>query len=287
VTADLSRATALRLALTLVASLTLTLSACKGGDAASGKRGAGADAKAGDRYVEESAGDVVIASPSARYTVAPVSSPGSVSGVVSFSSPVTPAAPVATGADSATCGVSLPDESVQVKGNAVASAVVWLDGVRTGKPLPVDRRMELESDQCRLKPRVQAMVVGSAVNLIAHDAFRTHLRFIAGGESKPRATALLGGDEQVIPTDLPARTPGMVIVRDSARAWPRAFLAVFDHPYYAVTGADGSFTIDGVPPGTYTLHVWHERAKPAEQKVTVGAGGAVKANVALTASPAR
>lgn len=284
VTADISRAPALRVSLALAASLLLA-TACAGGDV-SGKPARGAGAAGGDRVVEESAGEVVIAPPSGKYVVANVAAPGSVSGTVSFASPPAPGAPIATGADSASCGATIPDESIQLQGNAVAGAVVWLDGVRTGKPLPVDRRMELELDQCRLKPRVQAMVVGGAVNLIAHDPFRAHLRFVAGGESASRATALLGGDEQVIPTELPARAPGMVIVRDSTRKWPRAYLAVFDHPYYAVTGADGSFKLDGVPAGTYTLHAWHERAKPTEQKVTVGPGG-VTANVVLAAIPAR
>ena len=42
----------------------------------------------------------------------------------------------------------------------------------------------------------------------------------------------------------------------------------------AVSGADGRFTIDNVPPGTYELRVWHEALKGAPQKVTVGAGTA-------------
>ncbi len=285
-TADISRAPALRLSLALSASFLLVATACSGGDA-SGKSAREGGRAGSDRVVEESAGEVVIAPPTGKYVVTAVATPGTVSGVVSFSSPVSPAAPIATGADSASCGATIPDESVQMQGNAVAGAVVWLDGVRSGKALPVERRMELELDQCRLKPRVQAMVVGSAVNLIAHDPFREHLRFIAGGESSPRATALLGGDEQVIPTELPAKSPGMVIVRDSTRKWPRAYLAVFDHPYYAVTGADGTFKLEGVPAGTYTLRAWHERSKPTEQKVTVGASGTVRADVTLSESPAR
>jgi hypothetical protein len=40
----------------------------------------------------------------------------------------------------------------------------------------------------------------------------------------------------------------------------------------AISGADGRFTIDNVPPGTYELRVWHEALKGAPQKVTVSAG---------------
>jgi hypothetical protein len=161
--------------------------------------------------------------------------------------------------------------------------VVWLDGVRTGKPPGLERRLELESDHCRLSPRVQAAVVGSAVNILGHDDFRQHLQFTAAGDSAPRATILLGGGEQVIPTDLPFRSTGMVTVSDREHPWTRAFLAVFDHPYFAVTSANGSFTIDGVPPGSYTLRAWHERTGSTEQKVEVGANGVVKLTLTLEA----
>ena len=72
-----------------------------------------------------------------------------------------------------------------------------------------------------------------------------------------------------------------MIIRDADHPWPRAFLAVFDHPYYAVTQPDGSFRMDSVPPGTYTLVAWHERTGRSEQQVTVGANGAVKVDIAL------
>jgi hypothetical protein len=121
---------------------------------------------------------------------------------------------------------------------------------------------------------VQAGVVGSAINVLGHDDFRQHLRFVAGGEREPRATVLLGRDEQVIPTERPFAAPGLVVVRDADHPWPTAFVAVFDHPYFAVTAPNGTFTIDRVPAGRYRMKVWHERTKVAEQTVDVGAGGA-------------
>ena len=233
-----------------------------------------------DRAVIESAGDVVIA-PTGVYTVTAVGNPGSVTGTVTLSAPLPIQPPVSTGADSALCGASVLDESLVQQGTGLGSVVVWLDDIRSGKPLPTERRIELESERCRLLPRVQAAVVGSAVNVLGHDVFRQHLRWMSGGEQSPRAEILLSRNEQVIPTGLPAKAPGMVVVRDVNHPWPRAFLAVFDHPYFAVTKPDGSFAIDGVPPGSYTLHAWHERTKVAKEKVTVSAGGAGRVEVRL------
>jgi hypothetical protein len=230
----------------------------------------------------ELTGPVVIGTAKGSYTAASVARAGSVSGAVSLSSPLAPAQPVSAGRDSLVCGSTIPDSSVQQKGTGLGNVVVWLDGVRSGKPLPVEKRLELESDRCVLTPRVQAAVTGSAVNVIGHDDFRQHLRFLSAGDSAARASVLLGKDEQVIPTELPARSPGLVIVRDADHPWPRAFLAVFDHPYFAVTKPDGSFVIDGVPPGKYTLIAWHERTGRTEQAVTVTANAAAKVALALS-----
>jgi hypothetical protein len=128
---------------------------------------------------------------------------------------------------------------------------------------------------------VQGAVTGSGVNVLGHDEFRQHLRFIASGDTAARTVVLLGRDEQVIPTNLPFASPGLVIVHDSDHEWPRAYIAVFDHPYFAVTGPDGKFSIDGIPPGKYTLATWHERTGKHEQPIEVGAGGDVKVNVEL------
>ncbi len=51
-----------------------------------------------------------------------------------------------------------------------------------------------------------------------------------------------------------------------------AFVVVLDNPYFAITSRDGSFTIDKVPPGNYTLKTWHEKLLPVIQEVTVEAG---------------
>lgn len=249
-----------------------------------GHRTGGARTAAGETGPDEmdAAGDPVIEAPSGQYSAGAVSSPATISGTVSLSAPLAAAAPAPTGADSAVCGATVPDSSVQQQGTGLGNVVVWLNDVRKGKPIPLEKRIELESDHCRLLPRVQIGYTRGAVDVLAHDEFRQHLHFIAGGEDAPRAKVLLGNYEQVIPTGLPLAKPGLVIVRDVDHAWPHAFIAVFDQPYVAVTKPDGTFTIDQVPPGSYTLYSWHERTGRQEQKVEVPANGAVKLDLKLT-----
>jgi len=268
-----------RCILALVVSLLLAGTAC-GSDGSGFALGKKTRTSAG-AIEPELTGPVVIAAPTVAYRAGPVSAPGSVTGTATLASPLALVEPAIVGPDSQVCGKLIPDSSVQQRGGGLGNVVVWLDGVRGGKPLPAEKRLELESDRCILTPRVQAAVTGSAVNVIGHDEFRQHLRFLSAGDSAARAAILLGKDEQVIPTELPAKAPGLVIVRDADHAWPRAYVAVFDHPYFAVTKPDGSFTIDGVPPGKYTLMAWHERTGRTERAVEVAANGAAKVTLEL------
>lgn len=68
-----------------------------------------------------------------------------------------------------------------------------------------------------------------------------------------------------------ARQEVMIPVKCNVHPWMKSYIGVVDHPYYAVTGGDGSYELAGLPPGTYTIEVWHEKLGPQEQEVTVAA----------------
>ena len=83
----------------------------------------------------------------------------------------------------------------------------------------------------------------------------------------------------VVPVEQILKAPGLVEVRCDPHPWTRGWLFAFDHPYFATTDRDGSFAIDSVPPGRYTLVVWHERGPIVTREVTIAAGQVVESDV--------
>jgi plastocyanin len=76
----------------------------------------------------------------------------------------------------------------------------------------------------------------------------------------------------------------MVPVRCDVHGWMEAYIGVLDHPYFAVTGDDGSFRITGLPPGTYTVEAWHEKLGTQTTTVTVAAQGTGEAHFTFNAT---
>ena len=77
----------------------------------------------------------------------------------------------------------------------------------------------------------------------------------------------------------------MVAVRCDLHPWMQAWLGIVDHPYFAVTGPDGAFTLPDVPPGDYTLAVWHERLGTRETRITLPPKGTATATFTYPGVP--
>jgi len=68
-----------------------------------------------------------------------------------------------------------------------------------------------------------------------------------------------------------AREEIAIPVKCNVHPWMRGYIAVFKHPYFQVTGNDGTFDLSNLPPGTYTIKAWHEKLGTSTQTVTIGA----------------
>lgn len=253
-----------------------SLPACSDRGEASAPRGARG------RVVDSSSGTVVLGIRAARaYRPSAVSVPGAIGGTITLQGEPRDSM-VAVTRDPRVCGDTASVSETSANGSSLANVLVWVDGIAVGKPLPDVRRQTLTIERCRFEPRVLAVASGSTINVFSRDRTVHEARFYREGDGEPVEYIHTVDAGQVVPSEKIASTPGIVEVRCAQHPWARAYVAVFDHPYFAITDENGSFKIDSLPPGTYTLKVWHERlAKPTEQRVVVGPGGSGHLDVSL------
>ena len=217
------------------------------------------------------------------YAAVAMAEPGAVRGTVSIDGDIPEDSLIHPTSDVTTCGAELRNTTIDHNGPLLAGAVVWLDGVRAGKPLPLVRRYDIINEGCLVLPRVQAAIVGGTLNVRSRDPVTHRTRLVRAGEAKPVALVTETDEGQVVPLDHALEVPGQVEIRCDQHPWTRGYIAVFDHPYFTVTTANGDFELDSVPPGTYTLKVWHERLGTTSRAVTIVGGGTATADVEMRA----
>jgi hypothetical protein len=250
-------------------------------DAAPVKRGksSNAAAKAATTKIEDSAAGSVDLGRSGAYKPAPLSSSGSLTGTIRLDGQP-PRDTTTITIDQPICGTT-PEPATVATAKGVSNAIVWIADVKTGKEFPVEKRSELASEKCLLDPRVQGVVVGTTMNVFNEDRLIHKLVFIRGAHDTLTKMPFFNNG-QMVASERIATQPGIVEVRCALHPWTRGYIAVFDHPYFAVTDANGAFKIDSLAPGTYKMMVWHEgMTQPAAQQVQVAANGTAKADLAI------
>ena len=201
---------------------------------------------------------------------------GSIRGRVVFEGTPPPPVPVEMTKDRAVCasGKHVEEKLLVAKDGGLQNAVVSIDPVRRGKAFPAETP-RLDQRGCWFHPHVQIVPAGSEVEVLNNDGILHNIHTF------PKANKPINMAQpkfrKVLKTSF--EKPDVIRVACDVHSWMGAWIVVVDHPYNVVTGEDGSFSLDGVPPGTYTLKSWHESLGIVEQKVTVSPGASVDADL--------
>lgn len=204
--------------------------------------------------------------PAQAYQAISVVGGGTIEGTVVFRDTV-PTRKIIPTKDVEVCGGIREEPVMQVGPNqGVQNTVVYLAEVPKGKAWPTAKPPEIDNVKCRFMPAIQVIGAGK-LDVVNTDPVlhNTH-----GYYGKRTAFNLaLPNQGQRIPVELPRA--GVVRVDCDAHGWMEGWIYVAENPYYAVTSADGKFSITDVPPGSYKLVAFQPFIGPIEQSVTVAA----------------
>jgi hypothetical protein len=197
---------------------------------------------------------------------------GSITGTITTSAKGT--APVRVTIDQKVCGNELPDEAIVVDAQGrLSNAVVILTGVKRAAPGDA----VVMNEKCRFGPRVQLAKPNGNIRTTSKDPI---LHTTQAQRDDGRSLFNVALPMPGLNITKPIGAAGTVRLNCNTHPWMRGWVIVTDDAA-AISGADGKFTLDNIPPGTYELRVWHESLKGAPQKITVVAGKPTEINFQL------
>lgn len=215
----------------------------------------------------------------AQYQGGDVKDGGTISGSVKFKGTAPAPKKLDVGKDKEVCDKTPKmDQSLVVNNGNLANAVVTITDIKKGKKVEL-KKVTLDQKGCEYQPHVLAFPAGTTVTILNPDGILHNVHSYSKMNS-PFNQAMPKFKKTL---DVKIAKPEAIEVKCDVHGWMHGWLVATPTPYVAVTDNSGSFKLTDVPPGTYTVEVWHEKLGKSTQKVTVKAKEDAKANFELAA----
>ena len=190
-----------------------------------------------------------------------------IKGKVVFVGAIPPAKKVDITIDQYVCGTTKdPGDLVLSPQKELRNAVVWLENPPANAAAPAQtEKVEMDQNGCVFIPHIVLVPAGGTVDFLNSDRLLHNIR------ATPKLNASFNRTQpksRTIPITFDK--PEIVRINCELHSWMAGWVVVAAHPFYAITGADGQFSFDNLPPGQYKLQVWHERLGAVPASVTVG-----------------
>ena len=208
------------------------------------------------------------ASAAPAYQMAKVARPARLSGTVRWAGRAgTPARLKLTGS----CPYCLKqqiysEELLQAPGGGLRNVAVFLEGIRLGREPRLEGAV-LAENRCTFVPHVQTVTVGAKLLLHNQDPVLNTFHAVEVQTGRTLFNEGLANKDQKL--ERKVRRAGLVKVLCDVHPCEVAYWVGFDHPYHTVADKEGRFALEQIPPGRYTLGLWHEKLGGRRQVVTL------------------
>lgn len=212
---------------------------------------------------------------------------GSIVGIVVFEGDPPPREPLALSGvgGCAGGGASVLSERLIVADGKLANVLVRVGGevaARWSPPEASARRHAMTQQGCVFSPHVVALRIGDSLSVGNDDPSTHNVRVKGRRRGNPESSHTQAPGAPPIELAFAAPEVGIEIVCD-LHPWMRAWVHALEHPWFAVSGVDGRFEIQGVPAGEVVIETWHEALGKRSARVDVRAGAASETRVVYSA----
>jgi plastocyanin len=211
---------------------------------------------------------------------------GTITGTVSFTG-TPPANPTIDMSEEAACAQKhaggARDPQVVVNDGKLANVFVFVkSGLPAGQTYPVPSSAAvLDQDGCLYEPRNFGVMVGQQLEIKNSDPVLHNIKAVP---TKNRGFNISQPTEGMTTRRTFNTEEVGVPLECNVHGWMKASVTVLNHPFFASTGNDGTFTIRGLPAGTYEIEARHEKLGTRTQSVTVPEGGTATAAITFGAA---
>jgi plastocyanin len=203
------------------------------------------------------------------YEAVPVANGGRIAGQVRVAGSPATLPPLQVFKNKKVCGETVTNDAlVMGHDGALRYAVVNLEGVRRGLAPEAETVNVIDNRGCHFDPHVLTASVGQWLVFRNTDPVLHNARARLDGRTLFNIAIPTGREKR-----RPLVEPGLIQIDcDVLHTWMRAYVFVARDPYHAVSDLDGAYEIRDIPPGHYTVRVWHERLGEQRKEVEVAAG---------------
>ncbi len=218
-----------------------------------------------------------------RYEAADVENGGTIVGVVRFDGKVPTRTALKVNTSDKPCHREpiLSEDLVVSDDKGVQWAVASIKGIKHGKPFPQEdpaNPIQLDQQGCRFKPHVVLAPRGQTLKILNSDGVLHNVHTHA----KKNRAFNKAQPAKVKQFDASFKRAERIRVSCDVHNWMSAWIVVTGHPYHAVTGSDGTFRLEDVPPGTHVVEIWHETLGTQTKELMVSPGAETRVEFVLT-----